>query len=76
MPKTQLLTPSPPTGRTLSDPEATASAVGILFALSFCHLLNDAIQALIPAIYPLLKESFKLNFTQIGLITLAFQMVG
>src|SRR5207244_11927712 len=47
-----------------------------LFALSFCHLLNDAIQALIPAIYPLLKESFKLNFTQIGLITLTFQMVG
>jgi len=44
--------------------------------LSFCHLLNDAIQALIPAIYPLLKESFKLNFTQIGLITLTFQMVG
>jgi len=44
--------------------------------LSFCHLLNDAIQALIPAIYPLLKESFKLNFTQIGLITFTFQMVG
>ncbi len=48
----------------------------ILFALSFCHLLNDAIQALIPAIYPLLKESFNLNFAQIGLITLTFQMVG
>src|SRR6185503_13599212 len=56
--------------------EAHASAIGILFALSFCHLLNDAIQALIPAIYPLLKESFHLNFTQIGLITLTFQMVG
>jgi FSR family fosmidomycin resistance protein-like MFS transporter len=53
-----------------------ASAVGILFTLSFCHLLNDAIQALIPAIYPLLKDSFRLNFTQIGLITLTFQMVG
>jgi FSR family fosmidomycin resistance protein-like MFS transporter len=50
--------------------------LAILFALSFCHLLNDSIQALIPAIYPLLKESFKLNFTQIGLITLTFQMVG
>src|SRR6185503_3095481 len=56
--------------------ETPASDVGILFALSFCHLLNDAIQALIPAIYPLLKESFALSFTQIGLITLAFQMVG
>ena len=52
------------------------SALGILFALSFCHLLNDSIQALIPAIYPLLKDSFSLSFTQIGLITLTFQMVG
>jgi len=52
------------------------SALGILFALSFCHLLNDSIQALLPAIYPLLKDSFKLSFTQIGLITLTFQMVG
>ena len=50
--------------------------MGILFALSFCHLLNDSIQALLPAIYPLLKDSFSLNFTQIGIITLVFQMVG
>ena len=48
----------------------------ILLAVSFCHLLNDAIQALLPAIYPLLKDSFALSFTQIGLITLTFQMVG
>lgn len=52
------------------------STLGILFALSFCHLLNDSIQALLPAIYPLLKVSFDLSFTQIGLITLTFQMVG
>src|SRR4051794_28274718 len=52
------------------------SALGILFALSFSHLLNDTIQALIPAIYPLLKESFALSFAQIGMITLTFQMVG
>jgi FSR family fosmidomycin resistance protein-like MFS transporter len=52
------------------------STLGILFALSACHLLNDSIQAVIPAIYPLLKDSFSLNFTQIGLITLTFQMVG
>jgi FSR family fosmidomycin resistance protein-like MFS transporter len=50
--------------------------LGILFALSSCHLLNDTIQALLPAIYPLLKSSFSLSFTQIGLITLTFQMVG
>jgi len=55
---------------------ARNSTIGILFALSFCHLLNDSIQALIPAIYPLLKETLSLNFTQIGLITLTFQMVG
>ena len=50
--------------------------LGILFSLSICHLLNDCIQALLPAIYPLLKDSFSLSFTQIGLITLTFQMVG
>lgn len=55
---------------------ARNSTPGILFALSACHLLNDSIQALIPAIYPLLKDSFNLSFTQIGLITLTFQMVG
>lgn len=46
----------------------------ILFAISFSHLLNDSIQALVPAIYPLVKESFHLNFSQIGLITLTFQL--
>ncbi len=45
----------------------------ILLALSFCHLLNDTIQSLIPAIYPLLKTSFRLSFTQIGMITLTYQ---
>ncbi len=56
--------------------EVETSTLGILLALSFSHLLNDSIQALIPAIYPILKESFGLTFTQIGLITLTFQMVG
>ena len=56
--------------------KAQGSALGILFALSFSHLLNDSVQALIPAMYPLLKESLDLSFTQIGLITLAFQMTG
>jgi FSR family fosmidomycin resistance protein-like MFS transporter len=61
---------------TAAAQRVTNSTMGILFALSFCHLLNDSIQALLPAIYPLLKESFSLSFTQIGLITLTFQMVG
>jgi len=48
----------------------------ILFATSFSHLLNDTIQSLIPAIYPVLKDSFQLNFAQIGLITLTFQITA
>src|SRR5690606_26713212 len=46
----------------------------ILFAISFSHMLNDTIQSLIPAIYPLVKDSFSLSFSQVGLITLVFQM--
>src|ERR1700748_94662 len=45
----------------------------VLFAISFSHLLNDMMQAVIPAIYPNLKADFHLSFAQIGLITLAFQ---
>ena len=52
------------------------TVLAILFAISFSHLLNDTIQSLIPAIYPLLKASFQLSFVQIGLITLAFQMTA
>ena len=48
----------------------------ILFAISFSHLLNDTIQSLIPAIYPVLKSSYHLSFSQIGLITLTFQMAA
>lgn len=48
----------------------------ILLSLSFCHLLNDLIQSLIPALYPLLKAEFNLDFAQIGLITLAFQLTA
>jgi FSR family fosmidomycin resistance protein-like MFS transporter len=45
----------------------------VLFAIGFCHLLNDMMQSLLPAIYPTLKTQFHLNFAQIGLVTLAFQ---
>lgn len=50
--------------------------VVVLLAISFCHLLNDMIQSLIAAIYPLLKTNFQLNFAQVGLITLAFQLTA
>lgn len=57
-----------------SKPEKTLFA--ILAAISFCHLLNDMVQSLIPAIYPILKSSFHLDFGQIGLITLTYQMTA
>ncbi|MBV9611514.1 MAG: MFS transporter, partial [Acidobacteriaceae bacterium] len=49
---------------------------GVLAAISFCHLLNDMAQSLIPAIYPILKSSFHLDFGQIGLITFTYQVVA
>lgn len=52
-------------------PEATV--VSILIAASVCHCLNDTIQSLLPAIYPILKQSFALDFGEIGLITFVFQ---
>ncbi|MBA3963071.1 MAG: MFS transporter [Chthoniobacterales bacterium] len=55
---------------------APPTVLAILFAISFSHLLNDTIQSLIPAIYPLLKTSFHLSFVQVGLITLSFQMTA
>ena len=52
------------------------TAFEILTALSFCHLLNDMMQSLIPAIYPILKQNFQLDFTQVGLITFVLQLTG
>jgi FSR family fosmidomycin resistance protein-like MFS transporter len=53
---------------------AQQTVLSILLALSFTHFLNDTMQSLIPAMYPVLKDSLKLNFTQVGLITFTFQM--
>jgi FSR family fosmidomycin resistance protein-like MFS transporter len=52
------------------------TAYAVLFAISFCHLLNDTMQALLPALYPVLKSGFDLDFGQIGLITLTFQLTA
>ena len=49
------------------------TAFTVLGAISFCHLLNDMMQSLLPAIYPTLKQNFGLTFGQVGLITLTFQ---
>jgi len=55
---------------------AESVAVPILAAISVSHLLNDLIQSLLPAIYPILKSSFQLDFGQIGLLTLTFQLTA
>jgi FSR family fosmidomycin resistance protein-like MFS transporter len=61
----------------LSPSKKAAKAVfPILAAISFCHLLNDLVQSLIAAVYPMLKSSFHLDFGQIGLITLTFQVTA
>ena len=52
------------------------TAYAILFAVGFCHLLNDMIQSVIPAMYPILKDNLGLTFAQIGIITLVFQMTS
>ena len=56
--------------------ESQGTAFSILFSLSGAHFLNDAIQSVIPAIYPILKSSYSLSFTQIGLITLSYQLTA
>ncbi len=61
----------------LSHPqESSQTFIFLLITLSFCHLLNDVTQSLVPAIYPILKGSFHLTFFQIGLITLSSQVTG
>lgn len=61
----------------MKSSSAVASTVfPILVAISVAHLLNDAVQSVIPAIYPMLKDEFGLTFTQIGIITFVFQMTS
>ena len=58
------------------DHQVPRTAFAILAAISFCHLLNDMLQSLLPAIYPMLKTHFGLDFGQIGLITLTYQLTA
>ncbi len=55
---------------------AETTVFTVLFAMSFAHLLNDTIQSLLFALYPVIKESFALSYVQIGIITLAFQITA
>ncbi len=65
--------PAIPQARPAADSSTTFA---ILISLSICHLLNDMNQSLVPAIYPILKTTYGLDFWQIGMITLAFQMTA
>jgi MFS family permease len=60
-----------PAGATDND-----TVFAVLIAISACHLINDMMQSLLPAIYPSLKASLGLNFGQIGLVTLAYQVTA
>ncbi|MEH3118752.1 MAG: MFS transporter [Methylorubrum populi] len=59
-----------------SPAQASGPALAVLMGLSLSHLLNDLVQSLLPAIYPLLKAGFHLDFGQIGLITFVFQVTA
>src|SRR4051794_30006034 len=66
---------------TTASPAAAATAESrtlfrVLSAVSFCHLLNDMVQSMLPSIYPILKSSFSLSFGQIGLLTFTYQITA
>jgi len=61
---------------TTAEKIAHDTSFAVLAAIGLCHLLNDMVQSLLPAIYPTLKDEFHLSFAQIGLVTLAFQFTA
>ena len=67
---------APSQTNTLRASDSDAAVLAILLAVSVSHLLNDTIQSLLSAIYPVLKDSFALSFAQIGLITFVFQITA
>ncbi|WP_349972719.1 MFS transporter [Pseudomonas caspiana] len=71
---------SPPSAIPAATPTTTSTSsplvMRIIGAVALAHLVNDLIQAVLPSIYPLLKDSYGLTFTQIGLITLTFQITA
>jgi len=66
----------PAAGLTASGRKPASTVFRVLAAISFCHLLNDMLQSVIPAVYPILKTAYRLDFGQIGLITLTSQLTA
>lgn len=60
----------------IAEKAVAAPAYLVLGGISFSHFLNDTMQSLIPSVYPILKENYALDFAQIGMITLAFQVTA
>ena len=71
MTDTATTAPSP-----VASASATATAFTVILAVSFCHGINDIMQSLLAAIYPLLKDNYRLDFWQIGLLTFTFQLTA
>jgi MFS transporter, FSR family, fosmidomycin resistance protein len=69
-----------PVSETIEAPGPASSTARSLFpilaAVSVCHLLNDMVQSLLPSIYPILKSTFKLDFGEVGLLSLTYQVVA
>ena len=61
---------------TASHASAQATAFTVILAVSLCHCINDILQSLLSAIYPLLKQNYGLDFWQIGLLTFTFQVTA
>ncbi len=69
--------PGPPPGLAGAPVVPAATTVfSVLLAISFCHMLNDMMQSLLPALYPMLKSSYALSYSQIGLLTFTFQITA
>ena len=69
-------TAEPTTSGFSTTDAATATVFSVIAAISFSHFLNDLMQALLPAIYPMLKDNYGLTFGQVGLLTLTFQFTA
>lgn len=68
-------TPEPAAASALR-PQVESTVFSVLLAVSFCHMLNDMMQSMLPAIYPMLKDNYRLDFWQIGLVTATFQVTA
>ncbi|KOS06221.1 Fosmidomycin resistance protein [Flavobacterium akiainvivens] len=64
------------TDTALQTDNTQKTVYSILFSIAFAHLLNDLLQAVIPAAYPILKDKYGLTFSQVGLITFSYQMAA